>query len=182
MLKDDIMPDQPPHRDPNAPPPPGRSRPPVRLTAGETTLAFVWEGDRWRHSITLPSGTIVESLEGPVPGGDPRWPASPPLVEVSVATTAYGPAALAVGLAGRSHFSASIVPLPEAQGVLLFEIACRLHEEPVWLGSSYLLDGRPVRVAAATALLRAPGTVRWTYTIGPEGIVATPPAAVTGGP
>lgn len=176
------MPDQPPHRDPHAPQPPVRGRPPVRLEAGGTTLAFLWAGDRWQHSIRLPSGRVVESLEGPAPGGDPRWPASPPLVEVSTAATACGPAALAVGLAGRSHFSASIAPLPEAEGVLLFEIACRFQEEPAWLGSSYLLDGRTVRVAVATGLLRAPGTVRWSYTIGPEGIIATPPTAVTEGP
>lgn len=176
------MPDQPLHRDPCVPPPPGRGRGAVHLTTGGTTLAFIWAGDRWRQSITLPCGRIVESLEGPAPGGDPRWPASPPLVEVSAAKTSCGPAALAVGLAGRSHFSASVVPLAEARGVLLFEIACRFQEEPVWLGSSYLLDGRPVRVSAATALLRAPGTVQWTYTIGPDGIVATPPATVVDGP
>lgn len=176
------MPDQPPHRDPDVAPPPGRGRPPLRLVTGGTTLAFAWAGDRWRHTVTLASGEVIESLEGPADAGDPRWPASPPLVEVSELRTARGPAALAVGLAGRSHFSASISPLVGRDGVLLFEIACRFHDQPAWLGSSYLRAGRPVRIAARTSHLEAPGTVQWAYTIGPEGVVAMPPAEVAEGP
>ncbi|MFM8735004.1 MAG: hypothetical protein ACKOC8_07425 [Pirellulales bacterium] len=176
------MPDQPLHRDPSAAQAPVRSRPWVRMAAGDTTVVFTWAGDRWRHAITLPSGEVVESLEGPADGGDPRWPASPPLVEVTAVQTARGPATLAVGLAGRSHYSASISPLPDRDGVLLFEIACRFHDQPPWLGSSYRRAGTLVRIAAGSGPWRAPGTVQWSYTIGPGGIVATPPAVASGGP
>lgn len=168
-----MMHELPPHRD-LAPPehaPAGRSRPEIRLVTGATAVVFSWTGDRWRHVVMLPEGRAFESIDA-TDGDDPRWPASPPLVEVSSVLTARGPALLAVGLAGRSHFSASIVPHPSTPDTLLFEIACRLQETPGWLGSTYRYGGDRMRMAADASATALPGTVQWAYTIGPAGLQA----------
>ncbi|MCE9632500.1 MAG: hypothetical protein K8S94_17585 [Planctomycetia bacterium] len=168
-----MMHDAPPRRDlaPPAGVPAGRSRPEIRLVSGGTAVVFSWAGDRWRHVVMLDGGQAFESIDV-ADGGDPRWPASPPLVEVSSVRTDRGPALLAVGLAGRSHFSASIVPHPSMSDTLLFEIACRLQETPGWLGSTYRGGSDRLRVAADASATALPGTVQWAYTIGPNGLRA----------
>jgi hypothetical protein len=82
-----------------------------------------------------------------------------------------------VGLAGRSHFSASIAGHPALADTLLFEIACRIQERPGWLGSTYraaaLADGFPaplVQIAAPVGDGALPRTIEWSYLIGPLGI------------
>jgi hypothetical protein len=125
------------------------------------------------------SGLQLESLEGPAaPGGDPRWPASPVFTEVSRMDVAGRPAILGVGCAGRSHFSASITIHPTLPDTLLFEIACRLHEPPGPLGSTYArTDGSTVRGEPADDESTGPGlprTVEWRYTIGPAGLEPQP--------
>lgn len=157
------------------PSPSSRHRPPLRIVAGSSVAEFVWHGDRWRHELLTAAGRW-ESLEGPADeAGDARWPASPVLVEVSLAILAGGPAVLGVGLAGRSHFSLSVAACPVRTDTILFEAACRIHEAPAWLGSSYRApDGRIVRISAALA--RPPATVAWSYTIGPRGVEAAGPA------
>lgn len=166
-----MMHDRPPHRDLSPPgdAPAGRARPEIRLMAGGTAVVFSWDGDRWRHVVITPGGRAFESIDA-TESDDPRWPASPPLVEVSSVQTDRGPAILAVGRAGRSHFSASIVPQPSTPDTLLFEIACRLQETPAWLGSSYWGGGDRIRVAADSSAIALPGTVQWAYTIGPAGL------------
>jgi hypothetical protein len=147
----------------------------VALAAGRARLAFGWIGDRWEHRVTIDGRLVARSVEDAGSGDDPRWPASPVLVELSQLVVAGRPALLAVGLAGRSHFSASIVPAPDLPDTLLFEIACRLQERPVRLLSTYAAGGGIVRVSPATAVPQLPGTAQWAYTIGPEGIRATGP-------
>lgn len=145
---------------------------PLVLSAGGVEVAFEWTSDRWTHRVLLDGEVIWESIDGPwSPGGDPRWPASPVLVELDRVGSGPAAAVVGVGLAGRSHFSASVsrVPAPrvaddvvighpqgervsaglvEARFDVLFEIACRVHEPPVWLGSSY----RPRHPQAAERL------------------------------
>ncbi len=166
-----MMHDTPFHRDlaPTNAAPAGRSRPEIRLVAGGTSVVFSWAGDRWRHVVTTADGRAFESIE-PAADGDPRWPASPPLVEISSVRTPRGPAILAVGRAGRSHFSASIVPQSSPPDTLLFEIACRLQETPARLGSTYDDGNGRLWVAADASATPLPGTVQWSYTIGPAGL------------
>ena len=170
-----MMPDPPSARDlaPTAGPGGGPSRPAIALAAGRTEVVFTWAGDRWRHVVTVAGGPPWESVDA-AGDGDPRWPASPPLVEVSRVETGGGPALAAVGLAGRSHFSASVIAHPSAADTLLFEVACRLHEPPGWLGSSYRRADGMIRVKAPGAAAALPATVRWAYAIGPGGVRPLP--------
>ena len=86
----------------------------VRLAAGAVEVAFVWDGDRWTHHVRCRGATICTSVEGAWPaGGDPRWPASPALQEVTPAAPGAGAAVLAVGHAGRSHYAASVAVDPD---------------------------------------------------------------------
>ena len=151
----------------------------IRLRAGATEVVFLREHDRWRHDVALGNGSRLESVEGPAaPACDPRWPASPVFTEVSRVDIAGRPAILGVGLAGRSHFSASVTIHPTLPDSLLFEIACRLHEPPGPLGSTYTQeDGSTVRAEPADAPATDPGlprTVEWRYTIGPAGLQPQP--------
>lgn len=140
-----------------------RPRPPVVVAAGPVRVAFSWAGDRWRHAILIDDTPWAESLEDRADDRDADWPCSPPLVELSTVQTATGPAVLAVGLAGRSHFSASVTACPERPDALLFEIACRVREQPGWLGSTYELGGQRLRLAAPAIAGDLPATVRWAY-------------------
>lgn len=151
---------------------------PPSLVAGQLAITFAWAVDRWAHRVTIAGRLIAESVEGAGTDGDPRWPASPPLVELTPTTTAGRPAVVGVGLAGRSHFSASLVPLADRPDTVLVEIACRLQEEPAWLGSTYrLAGGGRLRITAAGRETALPRTVQWSYTVGPTGIVAGGDAA-----
>lgn len=167
------------------------NRPTVQLVAGPTAAEFSWTCDRWAHRIRI-EGTGAEadwiSLDGPCPPvDDPRWPASPVLVELSRVNLPGGtgggsPAVVGVGLAGRSHFSASIVVDPRDSGTIRFEIACRLHEHPVWIGSTYRHGNRLVRLTPLDDSTALPRTVVWAYSIGPTGLSGVDGALVSNGP
>ena len=167
---------------------PPTSRPPVQLANGPTATVFTWNGDRWTHRITTGEATTWTSLDGPCPpANDPRWPASPVLVELSRVSVPRGDAAggeaiVGVGLAGRSHFSASISSDPHDAGVIRFEIACRLHEPPGWIGSTYRQGDRLFRLTPRDDSTALPRTVVWAYSIGPTGITAISGAAVSTSP
>jgi hypothetical protein len=147
---------------------------PLTLAIGPVTVAFTWAGDRWSHRVTLRDGSVWESVEGPRPDGDPRWPASPVIVELSRLETPRGAAVLGVGLAGRSHFSACIGPDPLDPDRALFEIACRCNEPPVWLGSTYHGPSGPAAVAPPLAGLTLPSTIQWGYAFSSRGLVLLP--------
>ena len=153
----------------------------VALTAGSLTITFDWQHDRWAHRVTLDGRAVAESVEDSDDGSsDPRWPASPVLTEVMSTEAAGRPAIVGVGLAGRSHFSASFTPHPTLADSVLVEIACRVQEQPGRLGSTYrTAAGRLVRAVpcgeADTDSL--PRTIQWSYAIGPQGIVAEADAA-----
>lgn len=158
--------------------------PPWRLVTPAAAVEFSWHADRWAHRVILPAagdGPAVEwvSVEGPLPpDADPRWPASPVLVNVTSVLAAAGPALVGVGLAGRSHFSATVAPDPAASGAIRFEIACRLLEDAGWLGSTYRSGNRVVRVAAGPVSGGLPRTVTWAYSLGPDGPFAAAGATV----
>ena len=158
--------------------------PPWRLVTPAAAVEFAWSADRWAHRVILPAagaGPAVEwaSVEGPLPpDADPRWPASPVLVNVTSVLAATGPALVGVGLAGRSHFSATVAPDPAAPGAIRFEIACRLHVLGGWLGSTYRSGNRVVRVAAVPGSGGLPRTVMWAYSLGPDGPFAAAGATV----
>lgn len=163
------------------------SRPPVHLHVGHTTAVFIWAGDRWTHRITTGESDGWTSLDGPSPpADDPRWPASPVLVELSRVAVPRSAAAgekstaiVGVGLAGRSHFSASISPDPQTADAIRFEIACRLHESPGWLGSTYRAGDRLMQLTASDESTSLPRTVVWAYSIGPQGLVVVRGAAIS---
>lgn len=120
--------------------------------------------------MILADGQAWRSREGADgPGDDPRWPASPALVEVSLVAAGARPAVLGVGVAGRSHFSLSVVACPDRPDTLLFEAAARIVEPGGWLGSTYESDRGRERVAADRGS-PPPATLRWAYRIGPAGL------------
>lgn len=103
-------------------------------------LEFHRHNDRWGHAVCrgTPGGFVelLHSIEG---HAGQSWPASPPLQELHVQRTAPAVhAALLLGRAGRSHWSASIA-IDEGADAIRFDVACRIHERPVWLGCSYRL-------------------------------------------
>lgn len=145
--------------------------PPPTIHNGPVTVTFRWIGDRWAHEIAIEGLGAWRSVEGPRADGDDRWPAAPVLVELAPLTTPYGLAILGVGLAGRSHFSASIGPVPGQDGGVRFEIACRVVEPPVWLGSTYDFAGhRVVTGPKPGPPPKLPATVQWAYSFGAAGL------------
>ena len=174
------------------PTPEGRSL--VRLVVGEVELQFHWQVDRWAHRL-LHNGLVCWQSVEDTPAGNAvgtldisaKWPASPVFTEVSLIDTATGPAVLAVGRAGRSHFSASMAAAQAEPDTIVAELACRLQEQPGWLGSMYQprpASGRERPVAdwlairpPAMAEQRLPATITWSYQLAPTGIRVTPPAS-----
>jgi len=102
-------------------------------------VEFVWRHDRYAHVISIVEANgavqpLLESIEG-TPAED--WPASPPLQSLSVETLTDGRrVALLVGMAGGSHWSASIEAVLD-KPELVFDLACRHSVPPTWLGSRY---------------------------------------------
>jgi len=145
-------------------------------------VQFVREGDRYSHSVLLETGgqchELLRSLEG-----DPQedWPASPPLQQLSDEHQDEGHVALAVGMAGKSHWSLSAQAQPN--GVVAFDVACRVTHEPQQLGSAYSVtsqqvDGLRLEVVgegvvsnegaasiSPTLVTELPHTYRWQYSL-----------------
>ena len=144
---------------------------PLTIGVGSVTVTFTWTGDRWSHEVVIRDLGAWRSVEGACLGtGDDRWPASPVLVELAPLATPRGRAILGVGKAGRSHFSASVGPDPDHPGQVRFEVACRLAERPVWLGSTYASAGGSVTIRPeAAAPTELPATVQWAYSFGEGG-------------
>jgi hypothetical protein len=146
-------------------------------------VEFIWHGDRFGQliSIVSPQGEpqpLLQSIEGS-PTDD--WPASPPLQSLSIESLVGNRrAALLVGMAGRSHWSASVEAAPD-KSELDFDLACRHSTLPNWLGSRYrrlsgqapsvTIHGEDARVSQSgsiisiePALALAPqGTTRWRF-------------------
>lgn len=164
-------------------------------------LVFKWDVDRYCHAISVigRDGRIMllaESMNGSV---DDDWPPSPPLQTLSIENLPDGRSvALLVGMAGRSHWSASIEPV-NGQSKLIFDIACRHSGPPRWLGSRYLQmsmlassylsiesgnariseENEVVEIVPQNILPR--GTSRWRFVVSAKleksGVGETPPSA-----
>ncbi|HEY2761172.1 MAG TPA: hypothetical protein VGI75_10520 [Pirellulales bacterium] len=119
-------------------------------------LSFQKLGDRFQHQIA-PASTgctpILLSNEGTA---DDLWPASPVLQSLHIESRPGGiQAALLVGTAGRSHWSMSVETDP-SKNRFVFDIACRIHDSPDWLGSTYSAVNRPAEASAFNYLRLEP--------------------------
>jgi len=90
-------------------------------------LEFRWQTDRYAQLVSLIDAAgavqpLLESIEG---CASDDWPPSPPLQSLTLETRADGRrVALLLGMAGSSHWSASI-EAPPGEAQLIFDIACR---------------------------------------------------------
>lgn len=110
----------------------------TNVCSGALEVRFVWAVDRWSHCVVLDGQPVWQSLEGPWPcDRDPDWPASPAFVEIDRVGSGPLAAVVAVGLAGRTHYSVSISADAHRPAALLFDVACRIHQTPQWIGTSY---------------------------------------------
>jgi hypothetical protein len=120
----------------------------VALDGAGWRIAFERRGDRWAHRVELEAEGRFQPLFSSVEGsGDESWPASPPFQQLHFEDRpGGGRVALLVGMAGRSHWSASIEVQPD-RGSAVFDVACRHKERPIFLGSCY-------RAAAGCAVVQ----------------------------
>ena len=111
------------------------------LECGRLALRFAWREDRYGHEISWtprPSDdpqVVLTSIED---RPDEHWPASPPFQSLDVqGATGKRPVVLLVGMAGKSHWSASVELDPPGERSR-FDVACRVHPEAgSVLGSRY---------------------------------------------
>ena len=106
------------------------------------------ENDRWQHLFRLDHKNYLQSVEGgksltfneraTAPWASLRTGLLHLLSLKLRQLKAKGHQALvAIGLAGRSHFSASFTASTTQTDTILVEVACRISERPEWLGSTY---------------------------------------------
>ncbi|MFM8577202.1 MAG: hypothetical protein ACKOCN_00120 [Planctomycetaceae bacterium] len=149
---------------------------PEPLRHGRITLSFEWSIDRWLHRFTIDGdgeSLVWQSIDFE-DSGTAEWPPSPPLVELWKGTdTGF----MGVGRSGRSHFSLSATADPVFPDDVRMEWACRVHEPPKRLGSTYRSPcGDRIVIAPdfeSAGGLRLPSTIRWSYRVGPRGIEPT---------
>ena len=120
-------------------------------------------GDRIGHTIEALAGgsaaLLLASVEGTA--AEP-WPASPPFQQAHLESRPGGrQVVLLVGMAGSSHWSAS-VEIDPASDAALFDVACRMHGRADWLGSRYRVSGRQAaceseKLRVAHGVTAAPG-------------------------
>jgi len=145
------------------------------LSAGDRLqLRFARRGDRWEHAIDFRvAGRTVWQLNSDEGTADDAWPSSPPFQSLEMHAQPDGRTiALLVGMAGASHWSASIETDPAGERIV-FDVACRVKIEPNWLGSSYVLSdpaGRP-RIEAIALESTADGSQPTIATTGERIVV-----------
>ena len=124
-------------------------------------IDFFKLGDRFGHRLSVVLRDeyggetpipLAESVEGPP---DDPWPPSPPLQSLSMEKLPDDQtAALLVGMAGRSHWSASIVTNDFDARMLKFDLACRCQAIPGSIGSEYqAMQGVALKIAKGCAML-----------------------------
>ena len=163
------------------------------IESGERFLRLVLfrAGDRYAHRIELLSAegellASAASLEGALAGqaspdgshasfegATESWPASPPFQQFHRQEIEGRPAWFFVGMAGKSHWSASVTARDDVAG-WEFDVACRYREAPGYLGSAYRVafpDDRLPRPAFFTLT-----TGETTELAGREDVVAAVPS------
>ena len=109
-------------------------------------VAFDWQTDRYAHQlIGLIDGNTIPLLASIEGSANERWPASPPFQQLSIEENAGGRIAFLVGMAGQSHWSAS-VQVAVDQPRVEFDIACLTREPALHLGSVYRQEAAPSSV------------------------------------
>ncbi len=136
------------------------------LEAEDLRVRFYWHLDRYAHEVSRRIDgnwqPLLTSVEGS-PADD--WPASPPFQSLHIEQRDDGRTlALLVGMAGKSHWSASIeieAGQQQPSPCVSFDVACRVHDCPPGpLGSAY-------RRVDATAGSDAGLSVELTHRYGP---------------
>lgn len=124
-------------------------------------IDFFRLGDRCGHRLSIvlrdeyggeATISLAESVEG---APDVTWPPSPPLQSLSVEKLPDdGTAALLVGMAGRSYWSASITSNDFDRRMLKFDLACRFQAIPDLIGSEYqAMPGVAIEISKGCAML-----------------------------
>ncbi len=120
-------------------------------------VVFFRNGDRYAHRIEVLDGNVplvlMESREG---DDQDEWPLSSPLQQLSIESRPDGrQVALLVGMAGQSHWSASVTADSNERS-LLFEMACRTKDSPANLSNSYHINADMQPIAANDNLIQWP--------------------------
>lgn len=104
-------------------------------------LNFYWNGDRFEHTVFAQTHgasqdiVLLTSSEG---NDSEEWPPSPPLQDFHLQEIGTSKVAMAVGMAGSSHWSAACsLHQSTAEVRFHFDMACRADGTPNWLGSTY---------------------------------------------
>lgn len=119
--------------------------------------------DRWMHQIVIAKADQTAVVLSSVEGTDQEiWPPSPPLQDPSFHELADGGAVLAVGMAGKSHWSASTSL--SAENEILFDMACLVKTTGGELGSTYRVGAQTtIEISEANIVIQHPlGTLRMT--------------------
>ena len=161
---------------------------PDAIQCGALRLSWQARGDRAGHCIETTiageSTLLLESIET-LPGLDEsaEWPPSPTLANWHAERRGASQIFMAVGLAGKTHWSASIEvkkvsgtvsdsqsrreALPDTFSIA-FDIAARLNRPPGFLGSHYrcawarhVVDAATVELAPGVLLRCDEATTRW---------------------
>lgn len=144
----------------------------IIVDAGVLRVGFHWHTDRFAHSIGIVDDERLTPLMATVEGGgSDSWPPSPPIQSVHTERRGNSTILLLLGVAGHSHWSASICLDSEWQSAD-FDVACRIKSvensnSTTGLGTQYrtmtgpaagdaeelhiCVDGRGVRVDVNTA-------------------------------
>ncbi len=161
------------------------------MEAGDLRVRFYWHVDRYAHEVSRRIDgnwrPLLVSVEG---SPEEDWPASPPFQSLHIDERDDGRTlALLVGMAGKSHWSASIeieAREQELSPCVSFDVACRIHDCPpgplvstyqpadaaggltIELSHRYgpaelrYAEGQS-RIVAVGAADVAPQTIRWLY-------------------
>jgi hypothetical protein len=157
----------------------------VESIDGRLRIEFHWIDDRYQQRVRLDGVEVGFSLEG---DANQPWPPSPPIQQLSIETIDGRPTALAVGGAGRGHWSLSGTPELGQPSAIRFELACRCGESTAFLGSTYRLaealvveptdgevdvgeaeaePGQPIHRRVVIRPITSITTSRWSYRIEP---------------
>jgi len=170
------------------------------LESAGLRLTLVRRGDRFVHQFTRIVGdgahVVLESVESWGDGVEiltgtnlasnsaelqERWPPSPAIQDAHLEhRDGESPQILAVGRAGRSHWS---MVLAAVSNGFLCDVACRVHETPLWLGNCYRGTVRATETLAPLAIRPGDestdvGAAGMTWTVRPRQILGQLPATI----